>query len=63
MSLLDAVRGSVGLVLAVLQVCCCRCGWQDHLGIDVTKILIKAVGIDGVSLASTNPDRQSAAFL
>ena len=32
-------------------------------GVDVTNILIKAVGIAGVSLTSTNCERQSAALL
>ena len=62
MSLVDAVVGSPGVELAVL----CILLWVQVAGrswVDVTTILIKVVGIAGVSLTSTNHDRQSAALL
>ena len=62
MSLIDPVVGSVGVVLAVL--CVLLWVWvAGPSGVDVTNILIKAVGLAGVSLTSTNHERQSAALL
>ena len=61
-SLVDEVVGSAGVVLAVL--CIFLWVWvAGASGVDVTNILIKAVGIDGVSLTSTNCKRQSAALV
>ena len=62
MSLVDTVVGCAGMVLAVL--CILMWVWvAGPSGVDVTNILIKAVGIAGVSLTSTNHERQSAALL
>ena len=62
MSLVDAVVGSAGVVLAVL----CILLWVWVVGpskLDVTNILVNAVGITGVSLTSTNYERQLASLL
>ena len=63
LSLVDVVVGSVGaVVLAVLHILL----WvwvAGPSGVDMTIMLIDAVGIAGVSLTSTNHDRQSAALL
>ena len=62
MSLVDAVVGSAGLVLAVLHILL----WVQVAGpsgVDGTSILIKAVGMAGVSLTPTNHERWSAAWL
>ena len=63
LSLVDVVVVSVGgLVLAVLHVLL----WVQVAvpsGVDVTSMLIETVGIAGVSLTSTNHERQSAALL
>ena len=62
LSLVDVGIVSVGVVLAVL--CVLLQVWvAGPLGVDVTNILIKAVGVTGVSLTSTNHERQSAALL
>ena len=62
MSLVDAVVGSASSVLAVLYILL----WVQVAGpseIDVTNILIEAVGIAGVSLTSTNLERQPTALV
>ena len=62
LSLVDVGVVSVGVVLAVLFVLL----WvwvAGPSGVDVTNILIKVVGVAGVSLTSTNHERQSAALL
>ena len=62
LSLVDAGLVSVGVVLAVLHVLL----WVQvagSSGVDVTNILIKAVGVSGVSLTSANHEWQSAALL
>ena len=62
MSLIDAVVVSAGLVLAVLLVLL----WMWVAGpsrVDVSNMLIKAVGNNGESLIFTNLERQSSALL
>ena len=62
MLLVDVGIVSVGVVLAVL--CVLLQVWvAEPLGVDVTNILIKAVGVAGVSLTSTIHERQAAALL
>ena len=63
LSVVDAVVGSVGCVVSVWlrvlpQVWVAGPSW-----VDVTKMLIEAVGAVGLSLTSTNSERQSAALL
>ena len=63
LSVVDAVVGSVGGVVSVwlpvlLQVWVVGPSW-----VDVTRMLIEAVGFVGLSLTSTNSERQSAALL
>ena len=62
LSLVDVGVVSVDVALAVL----CVLLWVPVGGpsrVDVTNLLIKAVGVAGVSLAYTNHERQSAALL
>ena len=61
-SLVDAVVGSAGVVLAVLCILL-RLQVVGPSRVDVTNILIKTVGIAGVSLTSINCERQSVALL
>ena len=62
LSLVDVGIGSAGMVLLVLHVL--MWVWvAGPSGVDVTKILIGVVGVAGVSLTSTNHERQSAALL
>ena len=62
LSVVDVVIGYVrSVVLAVLHVLL----WvwvAGPSGVDVTNMLIKAVGVAGVSLTSTNHERQSTAL-
>ena len=62
LSLVDVVIGSAGVVSAVLCVLL-LVGVTGPAGLDVTNILIEAVGVAGVSLTCTNCDRLSAALL
>ena len=63
LSLVDVVVGSVSsVVLAVLCVLLWA-GVAGPSGADVTNMLIKAVGVAGVSMTFTNHERQSAALL
>ena len=62
LSLVDVAVVSAGVVLAVLYVLL----WVQvggPCGVVVTNMLIKAVGVAGVSLTFTNHERQSAALL
>ena len=62
LSLVDVDIVSVDVVLAVL----CVLQWVQVAGpsgVDVTKILIEAVGIAGMSVTSINHERQSVALL
>ena len=62
LALVDVGILSVGVVLAVLSVLL-QVLVAGPSGVDVTNILIKDVGVVGVSLTSTNCERQSAALL
>ena len=63
LSLVDVVIGSVGAVVsAVLHFLLCV-QVAGPSGVDVTNMLIEPVGVAGVSLTSTNHDKQSAALL
>ena len=62
LSLVDVVLAFVGVALAVLHVLL----WMQVAGpsgVDVPNILIEAVGVVGVSLTSTNHEKQSAVLL
>ena len=62
LSLVDVGIVSVGVVSAML--CVLMLVWVAvSSGIDVTSILIEAVGVAGVSMTFTNCERQSAALL
>ena len=61
MSLVDLIIGSASVVMAVLHLLL----WVQVAGlseVDVTNIMIKAVGVAGVSLTFTNHERQSTAL-
>ena len=63
LSLGDVVVGSLGAVVSAVL---CILLWNWVAGpsrVDVTNLLIEAVGVAGMSLTSTNYDRQSAALL
>ena len=62
LSLVDVGIVSVGVVLAVLHVLL-QVLVAELSGIDVANILIKAVGVAGVSLTPTNCERQPAPLL
>ena len=62
MSLVDVGIISVGVVLAVLYVLL-QMWVAGPSGVDVTNMLIKAVGVTGVSLAFTSHEQQSVALL
>ena len=63
LSLVDVVVVSVGgMLLAMLHILL-WVGVAEPAGVDVINMLIEAVGIAGVSLTSTNLERQSAALL
>ena len=62
LSLVDVVIGYAGVILAVLFVLL----WvwvAGPSGVDVTNILIKAVGVAWISLKSANHERQPAALM
>ena len=61
-SLVDVVVGSAGSVLAVLHILL-LVQVAGPSRVDVTNIMMKAVGNAGVSLTCTNLERQSAALL
>ena len=42
---------------------CCGCGWSGLYGVDVTNMLLEGMEVIGVSLTSTNLEKQSAALL
>ena len=58
-SLVDLGVLSVGVVLAVLNVLL-QVQMAGPSGVDVINMLIEAVGVSGVSMLSTNNERQSA---
>ena len=60
LSLVNVGVVSVGLVVAVLHVFL-QVQMAGTSGVDVTNILIKSVGVAGISLTSTNHESQSAA--
>ena len=63
MSVVDVVVGSVGGVVSVGLHVLLQVQVAGPSGVEVTNMLIEAVGVARVSLTSTNHKRQSAALL